>query len=124
MVVALSLAGDLAVVVAQPERGGVARAVLREPAVVLADIAAPVEAATKPSPERSFEHKQQREKGRSERSYLLPVVAERRHFRPDRVDLGAVGGGGGLPAGVARVRAAARRGGGSLRPHDGKVVRV
>ena len=49
MAVALSLAGDLAVVVAQPERGGVARAVLREPAVVLADVAAPVEAATKPS---------------------------------------------------------------------------
>ena len=49
MAVAVSLAGDLAVVVAQPERRGVAPTVLREPAVALTDVAAPVEAATEPS---------------------------------------------------------------------------
>ena len=72
--VGLSLAGDFAVVVAQPERGRVAPAVLREPAVVLADVAAPVEAATKAQQPPMISKKATRassmaspdEKGRSE----------------------------------------------------------
>ena len=54
-----SLAGDFAVVVAQPERGGVAPAVLWEPAVVIADVAAPVEAATKAQPPPMISKRQQ-----------------------------------------------------------------
>ena len=57
--VGLSLAGDLAVVVAQPERGRVAPTVLWEPAVALADVAAPVEAATKAQPPPMISKRQQ-----------------------------------------------------------------